>query len=180
MNTLALGHAARTVQSITFASPMKSSGERFAWACEACRKAQVRLTPNRERMLAVLAEQRLPMSLEALAGTESLRGCCNVATVYRALMLFKEVEVTRQVSLPNRISYFVLNVPGESSHYLICRVCGAVKELGACCGFGEMERHISEQHGYQVMHHDLGFFGVCPACQKLPAKAPWTKVPVRR
>ncbi len=119
------------------------------------------------------------MSLEALADAEGVRGRCNAATVYRALMLFKEVEVIRQVSLPNRASYFVLNVPGESSHYLICRTCGAVNELPACCGLAEMERHIAAHHGYKVMHHDLEFFGICPACQKRPARAPWTKVPVR-
>lgn len=180
MNTPALGLSVRSVHSLPLASPMKSSGERLAWARGVCRTVHIRLTPIRDRILAVLAQQRIPMSLEAVAGAEGIRGGCNAATVYRALMLFKEVEVTRQVSLPNRISYFVLNVPGESSHYLICRACGTVKELPACCGFAEMERHIMEHHGYRVMHHDLEFFGICPACQKRPARVPWTKVPVPR
>ena len=126
----------------------------------------MRLTPIRERMLALLAAQRSPLSLEAVTHAEGIRGSCDRATVYRTLMLFRELEVIRQVTLPNKTSYFVLNVPDENSHFLICRCCGCVTELPGAESIAHWGREVASRHGYVQLYHELQFFGICPACQK--------------
>jgi len=145
---------------------MKDSTKRLAWALQTCRQLQMRLTPVREKILGFLATKRVPVSLNTLMQAEELRGVCDATTAYRTLMLLREVEVIRQVSLPNKISYFVLNIPGESRHFLICRCCGAISELPALATIAAVEQEITATQGYGRLHHELVFFGICPACQK--------------
>jgi Fur family ferric uptake transcriptional regulator len=157
---------------------MKTPDERLAWALAECRRLQMRLTPVREKMLALLATQRVPVSLHTLMQTEELRGVCNATTAYRTLMLLREVEVLRQVGLPDKVSFFVLNVPGENNHFLICRQCGAITELPAESHCEHMEHDVAAAHGYAQLYHELQFFGICPACQKQPARVISAKLPV--
>jgi Fur family transcriptional regulator, ferric uptake regulator len=158
---------------------MKNAAQRLAWAVEVCRRAQMRPTQIRQKMLAILAAQRVPMSLETVMQADSIRGCCNATTAYRTLMLFKELEVIRQVSLPNKISYFVLNTPDESSHFLICRRCGEITELPGVDTVAALEREVAATRGYARLYHELEFFGVCPVCQKQPAPVMCAKLPIR-
>jgi len=130
----------------------------------------MRLTPVRERILGLLAARRVPVSLEALTQAEGIRGTCDSATIYRTLMLLRELEVIRQVSLPNKISYFVLNVPGESSHFLICRCCGQITQMPASESVAAMEREVSINLGYAKLYHELEFFGVLSRLPKTSAR----------
>jgi Fur family transcriptional regulator, ferric uptake regulator len=157
---------------------MKDAAQRLAWALQACRRLQMRLTPVREKILAFLATQRVPVSLNTLMQSEQLRRGCDATTAYRTLMLLREVEVLRQVSLPDKVSFFVLNVPGENNHFLICRQCGAITELPAGSHCEHMEHDVAATHGYTQLYHELQFFGICPACQQLPAPMKSAKLPV--
>lgn len=159
---------------------MKDAGQRLLWALQVCLLAKMRLTPIREKILAFFAAQRVPVSLHAVTQAGEIQGMCNVATVYRTLMLLCELEVIRQVGLPNKISYFVLNVPGESSHFLICRCCGAITELPASESGAALEAEVAAAQGYTRLYHELVFFGICPACQKHPPGVVCAKVQPRR
>ncbi len=138
----------------------------------------MRLTPVRAKILAFLATQRVPVSLNPLMQAEELRGVCDATTAYRTLMLLREVEVLRQVGLPDKVSFFVLNVPGENNHFLICRQCGAITELPAESHCEHMEHDVAATHGYAQLYHELQFFGICPACQKQPGRVISAKLPV--
>ncbi len=157
---------------------MKDFAQRRAWALQACRQLQMRLTPVREKILDFLATQRVPVSLNTLMQAEELRGVCDATTAYRTLMLLREVEVLRQVGLPDKVSFFVLNVPGENNHFLICRQCGAITELPAESHCEHMELDVAAAHGYAQLYHELQFFGICPACQKQPPRMISAKLPV--
>ena len=139
----------------------------------------MRPTPIREKILAFLAARRVPVSLEAVMQADGIRDSCNATTTYRTLMLFKDLEVIRQVGLPNKISCFVLNVPGESSHFLICRCCGQITELPKVESVAQLEREVAATQGYARLYHELEFFGVCPACQKYPVGVLCAKVQPR-
>lgn len=158
---------------------MKDPSQRLAWALGVCHKLKLRLTPGRRKILAVLAAHRVPVSLETVMGADGVRQVCDATTAYRTLMLFREVELVRQVALPAKVRFFVLNVPGESIHFLICRLCGAITELppGAHCE--GMESTVAAGYGYAQLYHELQFFGICPACQKQPPRVLSAKLPVR-
>jgi len=158
---------------------MKTAEQRKSWALQVCLQAKMRLTPIRERILAFLAAQHLPVSLEAVTQAEGIQDACDAATAYRTLMLLRELEVIRQVSLPNKISYFVLNIPGESTHFLVCRCCGAISELPPSESVAAVEREIAATQGYSRLYHEAVFLGICPACQKHPPGVVCAKVQPR-
>lgn len=147
---------------------MNDPDQRLAWALQNCLQAKMRLTSTRGKILAFLAAQCAPVSLEAVMEAEGIRGSCDAATAYRTLMLLRELEVIRQVSLPNKISYFVLNLPGESSHFLVCRCCGGMSELPTPESVTALEREVAATQGYARLYHELMVFGICPECQKHP------------
>jgi Fe2+ or Zn2+ uptake regulation protein len=158
---------------------MRTAEQRKSWALQVCLQAKMRLTPIRETIITFLATQHLPVSLEAVTQAEGIRGSCDAATVYRTLMLLRELEVTRQVSLPNKISYFVLNIPGESTHFLVCRCCGAISELPPSESVSAIENEIAATQGYSRLYHEAVFFGLCPSCQKHPPGVVCAKVQPR-
>jgi Fe2+ or Zn2+ uptake regulation protein len=158
---------------------MKDANQRLAWALEACAAHQMRLTPVRATILRQLADRQAPLSLEDLAQGENVRGACDAATVYRTLMVLRELEVIRQVSLPNKISYYVLNIPGESTHYLVCGCCGELKVLLSSACEHTLEHEVAAEHGYARLRHESLFVGTCPACQKHSADVVCAKVQPR-
>ncbi len=120
----------------------------------------MRMTPIREKIIAFLAAQRLPVSLESVMQTPDIAGTCDVATAYRTLMLLRELEVIRPISLPHKVSYFVLNIPRESSHYLVCRCCGAVRELPVSTTFAALEQEVARAQDFTRLNHELMVFGI--------------------
>ncbi len=144
---------------------MKTFDERQNWALSACRRAQMRLTPVRGAILRFLAQRRLPASMEMITQAEGVRGECDMTTVFRTLMLFKEAELIRLVSLPRKSSCFVLNVPGENAHFLICRRCGCVTETTLPGSVLEEIEQVALRHGFCPAPPDCEIHGLCEACQ---------------
>jgi len=124
----------------------------------------MRLTPVREAILSFLAQQRTPASLEMVSQAEGVRGQCDATTVYRTLMLFKEAELVRVVGTPRKTSYFVLNVPGDSAHFLICRRCGCVAELPLPDPFSSEIGRLASSRGFSPVT-DCEVHGLCENCQ---------------
>ena len=74
-----------------------TSADRLAWAISFCLRAQLRLTGPRKKILRFLSEHTLPVSLEMMARSKDLVGKCADTTMYRTLMLFREVELVWQI-----------------------------------------------------------------------------------
>ena len=144
---------------------MKTFKERRAWATASCRKARMRLTPVRMAILSFLAQQRTPASLEMVSQADGVRGKCDSTTVYRTLMLFKEAELVRLVGTPRKASYFVLNAPGDSAHFLICHHCGCVTELPLPDPLSAEIGRIASARGFSPTPADCEVHGLCANCQ---------------
>jgi Fe2+ or Zn2+ uptake regulation protein len=144
---------------------MKAGEERLAWALEVCQRIQLRMTPLRRAILSFLATRRMPASLDMIEQAEGVQGHCDATTVYRTLMMFKEAELVRLVGTPHKVSHFVLNVPGESNHFLICQRCGQMGELPALEALTSLDRQVVEEKGYSAVYHELEVYGTCPSCR---------------
>jgi len=144
---------------------MKTFKERREWAISSCRKAQMRLTSVREAILSFLAQRRTPASLEMVSQADGVRGQCDSTTVYRTLMMFKEAELIRLVGTPRKASYFVLNTPGDSAHFLICRRCGCVTELPLPDPMSVEIGRIASASGFSPTPQDCEIHGLCVSCQ---------------
>jgi Fur family ferric uptake transcriptional regulator len=145
---------------------MKSAADRFAWALTYCQKVRLRVTPARELVLNQLAVHCNPLSFEALIAAEPLRDRCDAATVYRTLMLLKDAEIIRQIGLPQKTSYFVLNSPDTICQYLICRRCGSISELALGRAVQRLAQTKAASRGFSATYLELEVYGFCPECQK--------------
>jgi Fe2+ or Zn2+ uptake regulation protein len=144
---------------------MKTFKERHKWALSHCRKAGMRLTPVREAILFFLAQQRIPATLEMVSQADGVQGECDATTVYRTLMMFKEAELVRLVGTLRKASYFLLNTPGDSAHFLICRRCGCVAELPLSEPMSVEIGRIASARGFSPTPQDCEVFCLCEQCQ---------------
>jgi len=151
---------------------MRTGEERVAWALDICRRMQLRMTPIRRAILSFLATRRTPAILEMIEQAEGVRGHCDATTVYRTLMMFKEAELVRLIGTPHKVSHFVLNVPGESNHFLICQRCGQMAELPAVEALTTLDRQVVDEQGYSAVYHELEVYGICPSCRGKSAADP--------
>ena len=144
---------------------MKNVEQRLLLATASCRNAQMRLTPVREAILSFLAQRRVPATLEMISRADGVRGKCDATTVYRTLMMFKEAEIIRSVGTPRKASYFMLNVPGDNAHFLICRRCGCITELSLPRSTSAEIERIASAQGFSPTPQDCEIHGLCANCQ---------------
>ncbi len=144
---------------------MKSSEERLAWALKSCEESHMRMTSVRKAILEFLSEQRKPANLESVSQARGVRDECDATTVYRTLMVFKDAGLVRCVGMLRKTSHFVLNVPEDASHFLICERCGAVVELDVCIEMLEALDRLAIEHGFAAGGQRMDLHGVCRACE---------------
>lgn len=86
-----------------------------------------------------------------------------LATVYRtlqALWLDGEIDMLRTDA--GEAVYRRCDMD-KHHHHLVCRRCGRTVEIEGP-GVGPWAEHVSAEHGFTQVSHQLELFGVCPAC----------------
>ena len=120
-----------------------------------------RLTRNQDAVLAVLQEQRSPLSAQALYRLMRDRQPMGLATVYRALDVLKlKGLVQHRVSLEGESLYSSMH---QDLHYLTCLHCGQSFALDHC-PVAPLEDQIQASGSFKVYYHTLEFFGLCEPC----------------
>jgi Fur family transcriptional regulator, peroxide stress response regulator len=85
------------------------------------------------------------------------------ATVYKLLALLKELGEVFEIDLRDD-SHYDGNRPYPHPH-LICMRCHQIID-GAIDLDPGLIRQLERKSGYQIVRHQLAFYGLCPACQK--------------
>jgi len=142
--------------------------EKFEWAQKVCREQHLRRTPAREQILQFLARQDRPATLATISGERRIAESCDPATVFRVLQKLEEVGLVRRIWLHERAPYYVLLFPHDHRDYVLCTACGKVEETQLECPVQKLEKEVGARLGYAEIHHELGFYGVCPDCQGKP------------
>ena len=87
------------------------------------------------------------------------------STVYRALKLF--VELGLVVSADTGKGEFVYEISKPSSHHhLVCRQCGAEKEIDQTV-MQAMFEQVAQEYQFRVETDHLVLFGLCAQCQMM-------------
>ena len=145
-----------------------------------CEESHMRMTHVRKAILEFLSEQRKPVNLDAISQVPGVRDECDATTVYRTLMVFKDAGLVRWVGMLRKTSHFVLNVPGDMSHFLVCEQCGAVAELDLPVGVLAAMERLAVEHGFAASGQCMDLHGVCRACEEAARKTlPAAKVMAR-
>lgn len=88
-----------------------------------------------------------------------------LATVYRTLLLFENMEIVQKIDFDDGLSRYELNRQNNDHrhHHLICTLCGSVFEVEEDL-LESLEQQIFKKHGFNVKDHKVKFYGICKNC----------------
>ncbi len=121
-----------------------------------------RLTPQRESVLAVLAESDCHLTAdEILQHVRRRYPYLNKSAVYRSLDLLTRLGIITLIDVgQGRAQYELHRHPHH--HHLVCRDCGKIIRVDHSC-FRPLEKSLRAKYGFQA---DLDHFAVFGRCQK--------------
>lgn len=136
---------------------------------EVLRSKEYKLTPQREKILRVLLENKEKhLSAEDVYTlVKEKMPDVGLATVYRSLELFLENDIIHCVDFGDgRKRYEYGASEGEHHHHhAICLKCNHVIEINDDL-LDELENQVQREHGFQVTNHELKLFGYCKECAR--------------
>ncbi len=123
-----------------------------------------RITPQRLSIVKILAESDDHPSVEYIyRRVKKDFPTTSLATTYKTIHLLKEMGEVLELGFSDWGSRYDGMRPYPHPH-LICTKCGAVMDP-EFSSMEEIAREMARESGYQITHHRLDFFGVCPKCQ---------------
>jgi len=126
-----------------------------------------RLTPQRELILEVLEASSQHLDADALYERVKARDPdISLATIYRALALFKEMGLVEEHRLGEEHGHYEA-VLDEPHYHFTCVSCGKVIEFDTPL-VAQIEQRLSERVGVQVTSTHLYVSGLCTQCQTAP------------
>ncbi len=86
-----------------------------------------------------------------------------LTSIYRSLGLFESLGIVFKITNGSSVRYKLCELENHH-HHIICKVCGNVVELNFC-DISDWSKKVAESTGYQVVDHQLNFFGFCKDCK---------------
>jgi Fur family ferric uptake transcriptional regulator len=88
-----------------------------------------------------------------------------LTSIYRSLDLFESMGMVFKIINGSNVKYKLCEIE-DHHHHIICKACGNVVELNFC-DISDWSKKVTESTGYQVIDHQLNFYGFCKACKPL-------------
>jgi len=145
----------------------KGRVDEYQKICELLRNHSYKLTPQRQSILkAFIENEDQHLSAEdTFMKVKNDNPEIGLATVYRTLDLLAELGILQKNDFGDGKSRYELNrISEHHHHHLICIKCGEVSEFDDDL-LDTLEAEIKRRNGYQVVDHDLKFYGYCNKCQ---------------
>ena len=86
-----------------------------------------------------------------------------LTSIYRSLELFESLGMVFKIVNGSSVRYKLCELENHH-HHIICKGCGNVVELNFC-DISDWSRKVTESTGYQVVDHELNFYGFCQSCK---------------
>ena len=131
------------------------------------RRANQRLTPNREALLEVLARSgNGPLTIAEIL---AVRPDLALSSVYRNLVVLEQALVVHRVVAQGDFAYYELvEELTEHHHHAVCSNCGTVEDVPATPtieqSVRDAARQIARRTGFKTERHRLDLFGLCERC----------------
>ncbi|OLT11988.1 transcriptional repressor [Actinomadura sp. CNU-125] len=104
------------------------------------------------------------LGVEAIAsGVRDRVGHISLQAVYEALHALTAAGLVRRIEPAGSPARFEGRV-GDNHHHLVCRKCGAVKDVDCAVGHPPCLDPVDDA-GYLIDEADVTFWGLCPKCQ---------------
>jgi Fur family ferric uptake transcriptional regulator len=88
-----------------------------------------------------------------------------LTSIYRSLELFESLGFVFKIINGPNVKYKLCELENHH-HHIVCKSCGSVVELNFC-DISDWSKKVTESTGYQVVGHQLNFYGFCKACKPL-------------
>ncbi|MBR0060415.1 MAG: transcriptional repressor [Selenomonadaceae bacterium] len=128
-----------------------------------------KMTPQRKEILQIFVDHPEHLSAEDVYGLlREKESEIGLATVYRALDLLSKLGILVQIDFGDGCARYELNTADPNvhhHHHLICVKCKKVIEFDEDL-LDELEEVISRKSGFQILNHEVKFFGYCKDCQQ--------------
>lgn len=143
---------------------MAVSPNQLKEALDTLKVSGVRITPQRHAILEYLINcMSHPTADEIYKALESKFPNMSVATVYNNLRVFRDVGLVKELTYGDQSSRFDFTT---TDHYhAICENCGKIVDF-QYPGLDEVEQFAEHVSGFNVSHHRLEVYGLCPDCTK--------------
>ncbi len=86
-------------------------------------------------------------------------------SIYRSLELFESLGFVFKIINGPNVKYKLCELENHH-HHIVCKSCGNVVELNFC-DISDWSKKVTESTGYQVVDHQLNFYGFCKSCKPL-------------
>ena len=129
-----------------------------------------KMTPQRQEILRIFVENadKRHLSAEDVYDILQRRGSeIGLATVYRALDLLSSLGILAQVDFGDGCARYELNTADPKihhHHHLICLKCKKVIEFEDDL-LDDLEADIAQKSGFEILNHEVKFFGYCKDCR---------------
>lgn len=129
-----------------------------------------KMTEQRREILQVFLDQPSEHHLSAEDVHSVLRSKkseIGLATVYRSLELLGSLGILLKIEFGDGCSRYELNTTNPNSHrhhHLICLKCKKVIEFDED-KLDELEEEIAIKSGFEIVNHEVKFFGYCKDCR---------------
>lgn len=117
----------------------------------------------------LLVYQELFNAIDPLSPQELYQGLLRkqkrigLTSIYRTLDLFESLGMVFKIVNGPNMKYKLCELENHH-HHVVCKTCGHVVELDFC-DISELSKKVTESTGYQVIDHQLNFYGFCKACK---------------
>ncbi len=128
-------------------------------------KPEVRNTRQRRVVKATLEQLEDFISAQDLHQLMSSRGeSVSLATTYRILQSLAETQEVDVLKTADGQAIYRQCLVQQHHHHLLCRSCGAAKELEVP-QLEQWAKDIGRNYGYQQVDHVIEITGICSSCQ---------------
>jgi len=111
-----------------------------------------------------LSDAQSPLSpLEIYQDLLKMRKKIGLTSIYRIFDLFESLGILFKITNGSGVKYKLCESENHH-HHIICKACGNVVELNFC-DISDWSTKVAEFTGYQVVDHQLNFFGFCKDCR---------------
>ncbi len=129
--------------------------------------ASYKLTGPRRKIMEVLLENEgAHLTAEDIHHLLRVKGNqVGLATVYRTLELFCELNILSQLNFEDSTSYYELEAKDQHPHHLICLSCNKIIEFSDEM-LENFMKSIEGQYGFEVTEHKIKYLGYCSECRQ--------------
>jgi Fur family peroxide stress response transcriptional regulator len=137
---------------------------RFEQLLSKLKESGYRLTPQRVELIRLIAaSEGHPSASQLYERIKTQFPTMSLATVYKTLDLLKELDEVLEIGLRDD-SHYDGNKPYPHPH-LICTNCQTIMDGELDAAVKKIVQEVEKNFGFQIIKHQLDFYGICPDCQ---------------